>query len=180
MPKRRANGEGTIFQRQDGRWCAKIYLDGRIHMTYGASQRECTDWLLEIRQRIGAGDNIGNRSTVAEYLEHWLNATAASVRPRTAIQYRQIVKDHILPQLGRLRLDHLRPDQVQLLYNRRLESGVSPRTVQLVHAVLHRALKQALLWGIVTRNVADAVHPPARDDRPQRRPGAAAPHHRPG
>lgn len=45
-------------------------------------------------------------------------------------------------------------------YRSRLDSGLSPRTVQYLHVVLHRALKQALRWGLVTRNAAEAVDPP--------------------
>ena len=160
MAKRRANREGSIFRRKDGRWCAKIYVDGTIVYKYSPNQRECTDWLLEIRQKLNAGLQVINRSTLADYLQHWLETARPTVRPKTAIQYRQIVNQHIIPYLGDITLDRLRPDHLQALYSKKLDSGASARTVQLIHAVIHRALKQALNWGLVGRNVADTVRKP--------------------
>jgi len=54
----------------------------------------------------------------------------------------------------------LSPAHLQGFYHSKLEAGLSPRTVQYPHAVLHRALKQALRWGLVPRNAAEAVDPP--------------------
>jgi len=139
MAKRRANREGSIFRRKDGRWCAKIDVDGRILYKYSPNQRECTDWLLEIRQKLNAGLQVVNRSTLADYLRHWLETARPTVRPKTATQYQQIVNQHIIPYLGHITLDRLRPDHIQALYSKKLDLGASPRTVQLIHAVIHRA-----------------------------------------
>jgi integrase len=54
----------------------------------------------------------------------------------------------------------LSPLQVQALYGRKLEAGLSPRTVEIVHATLHKALKQAVGWTLIPRNVADSATPP--------------------
>jgi integrase len=67
---------------------------------------------------------------------------------------------HVCPALGRTKLKDLAPAQVQALYRRKLDGGLSPKTVKYVHTTLHRALKQAVRWGLVPRNVAAAVHPP--------------------
>jgi len=67
-----------------------------------------------------------------------------------------------LPAAGRCggRLDKLNALQIQSLYGRKLEAGLSPRTVGIVHATLHKALKQAVKWTLIPRNVAEAATPP--------------------
>jgi integrase len=67
---------------------------------------------------------------------------------------------HIVPALGRIKLKTLSPAHLQGFYRERLNSGLSSRTVQYLHALLHKALKQALRWELVPRNVATAVDPP--------------------
>jgi integrase len=94
---------------------------------------------------------------LGKYLEQWLVTVKTSVRPRTYDQYRQIAFRHIVPVLGRIKLKDLRPDHIQSLYNNKLKSGTSSRTVRMIHAVIHRALNQALQMGIITRNPSDAV-----------------------
>ena len=71
-----------------------------------------------------------------------------------------LVDKHVVPALGNVRLSKLTPAHLQGFYRSKLDAGLSPRTVQYLHVVLHRALKQALRWGLVVRNVAEAVDPP--------------------
>jgi integrase len=80
-----------------------------------------------------------------------------------------IVRKHLVPALGDYRLSKLTPDAVQAYMNRKLEDGLSPRTVEYQHSVLRRALGQAHRWDIVGRNVATLVSPP-RVKRPELRP----------
>ena len=82
------------------------------------------------------------------------------MRPRTLSNYQLQVRRHIVPALGRIKLKSLSPAHVQGLYRQKLDSGLSSSSVRYIHAVLHRALKQALRWGLVPRNVADAVDIP--------------------
>jgi integrase len=102
----------------------------------------------------------GARTTVIEFLEQWLGTIRESVRPKTLHQYTQIARGHIAPRLGSIKLKDLRPDQIQALYNEELDKGVSARTVLLTHSVLHKALNQALKWGLIGRNPAQAVSRP--------------------
>ena len=74
--------------------------------------------------------------------------------------YAGLVRNHIVPVIGRVKLNNLSPAHVQGLYRSKLDGGLSPRTVPYLHSVLHRALKQALRWGLVPHNVAEAVDPP--------------------
>ncbi len=67
---------------------------------------------------------------------------------------------HITPSLGRVKLASLNAAHLQGLYRSKPEAGLSPRTMRYIHAVMHRALKKALRWGLVLRNVSEAVDPP--------------------
>jgi integrase len=70
------------------------------------------------------------------------------------------MRHHLIPGLGRRPLAKLTPEEVQAFLNRKLSSGLSPRSVQFMRAILRRALGQALKWGLVSRNVAALVDPP--------------------
>jgi hypothetical protein len=105
--------------------------------------------------------------TVGGYLDRWLeNSDRGSVRTSTYERHREIVGLHLRPALGYVKLSKLTPVHVQGLYRDKLDSGLSPATVQKLHTVPHKALAQALKWNMVPRNVADAVE--ARG-RPRRR-----------
>jgi integrase len=99
--------------------------------------------------------------TVGEYLDRWLNdSDRGSVRTSTYERHEQIVRLHIKPAIGRVKLSKLTPAHVQGLYRDKLDSGLSPATVQKIHAVLHKALAQALKWNMIPRNAADVVKAP--------------------
>jgi integrase len=92
-----------------------------------------------------------------------------TVRERTWQRNEEIVRVHLKPMLGGTKLDKLDALKVQTLYGAKLESGLSPRTVQIIHTTLHKALKQAVRWSLIPRNVAEAVDPPrpsAKEIRP--------------
>jgi integrase len=160
-PRKRGQNEGSIYKRKGGRWCAQISVQGKRVTNYFDTQREGLDWLQEMRNQINAGLTLdGAQKSLSDFLEQWLGSIRLSVRPMTLSQYRQIVRMHIIPMLGSIKLKDLRPDQIQTLYNQKLDSGTSARTVLLIHAVLHRSLKQAFKWGIIGRNPASVVTRP--------------------
>src|SRR5215217_866384 len=99
--------------------------------------------------------------SVSEYLDRWLrDSVQGSVRASTYKSYEQQVRRYLKPSLGQMKLRKLGPMHVQGLYREMQDRGLSARTVQYAHAVLHRALEQATRWGMVSRNVADDVDTP--------------------
>ena len=99
--------------------------------------------------------------TVGEYLERWLsNSVRDTVRQRTYEGYAHVVERHIAPSLGRMKLRALTPAHVRGLYRERLDAGLSPRTVRYAHTTLNEALSQAVLDGLIPRNVAASVKAP--------------------
>src|SRR3712207_4541430 len=71
-----------------------------------------------------------------------------------------MIRNHIKPALGHRKLKNLAPDHVQYFYQSKLDAGLAPGTVRLMHGILHKALEQAVKWGVVSRNVCRAVTPP--------------------
>jgi integrase len=161
--RKRGNDEGTVYQRQDGRWVAAVRdVNGRRVYRYARTRAEAAAKLTLALKATADGIALpSEQQTVAEFLTAWLEESARrTLRPSTFRSYRQIVRDHILPEIGNVRLARLSPQQVQRLINHRLESGLSPQSVLYVRGVLRRALNEALRWGLVARNVAALVQPP--------------------
>jgi integrase len=166
MVGRRGNGEGSISRRKDGRWEAKYTAhtaDGPKRRTlYGKTRKEVADKLARALADRASGYTFDTENmTVGEYLDRWLNdSDKGSVRTSTYERHEQIVRLHLNPAIGRVKLSKLTPAHVQGLYRDKLDSGLSPATVQKIHAVLHKALAQALKWNMIPRNATDAVKAP--------------------
>jgi len=166
MAKRRGNGEGTITRRKDGRWEARYTADTgtgpKRKVLYGKTRAEAAEKLTKaMADRDGGLVFDTNNQTVGEYLARWLNdSVRGSVKPITFESYERLVRVHIVPALGRVKLKNLSPAHLQAFYRNRLDAGLSPRTVRYLHALMHRSLKQALRWNLVHSNVAKAVDPP--------------------
>ena len=96
-------------------------------------------------------------------MERWLSDSVhGSVKRRTYESYASIVRRHIVPAFGASKLAVLTPVHVQGLYRIKLDEGLSPTTVEHIHTTLHRALKQAVRWQLIPRNVCEAVTVPKR------------------
>jgi len=83
-----------------------------------------------------------------------------TLRPKTLENYNYAIKNHIKPAFGEMRIISIRPDHIQHLYSKMFDKGLSKSTVKYVHAIIRKTLDTALKWGLVGRNVADAVTPP--------------------
>jgi integrase len=162
MARRRANNEGTIFYRESRReWVAQVSLDGRRLTKYAKTQKECRDWVKETLTKIGNGLTFqGTQVTLARFIETWLDGKELSRRPQTVSQYRWLVKKHILPLMGKMRLQDIQPAHLKQFYLSKKEEGRGARTVQVIHAVMHDILNKAVKEGILGRNPADAVERP--------------------
>jgi integrase len=176
---RRGAREGTIRQRPDGRWEARWRAgDGRQRSIYGVTRKDVQD---RLRKALEASDNgikpVDGRLTTGGYLEAWIRD---SVRPRlrvaTAHSYGQVVDLYVVPQLGRIPLAKLEPADVARMLaslSAREDRPLSSTTVRYVYTVLRIALGRALRQGLVVRNVATLVDPPAKA-RHELRPLTAA------
>ncbi|MBI4491737.1 MAG: site-specific integrase [Chloroflexi bacterium] len=163
---RRGHGEGSIHQREDGRWVAVVdqgWKDGKRQRKYlyGETRREVSEKLKAALHDQAAGLPLpSERQTVGQFLERWLEDSAKpNVRPRTFTRYHDLLTLHAIPTLGKRPLAKLSAQDLQALYGQKLDQ-LAARTVGHLHRVLHCALRDALRWGLVARNVCDAVQPP--------------------
>jgi integrase len=174
--KRRSNREGSIWQRQDGRWTGAAYvltIDGifkRVYV-YGRTREGVHAQLIQLQERSSRGLPHAARAwKVGEYLDYWLaNVAQPAVRPTTYAKYELMVRLYLRPGLGRQRLDRLSVPTVQSFLNSRLRAGDSVAKVHIMRMALGAALTRAMREELVSRNVARlATLPvaPAKERRP--------------
>src|SRR6266581_3989005 len=161
---RRGHGEGSIYLRSDGRWAASISVEGGKRKSfYGKTRKEVQEQLkTALHQQQQGMLATGPQQTMKQFLTQWLQDHESSIRVRSYERYEELVRLHIVPALGRHQLQKLTAQQVQAFYTKKLNEGLSPTTVNGLHAVLHKALDDAVRLGILARNVCDAVSPPRR------------------
>jgi integrase len=163
---RRGNGEGSITRRKDGlymgRYTVQTPTGKKRKALYGKTRQEVAEKLTwAMADRDGGLVFDADNMKVGEYLERWLvDSVLDTVRPTTYERYEQIVRIHIRPALGAMKLKNLAPVHVRGLYREKLEAGLSARTVQYIHVTLHKALKQTVQDGLIPRNTTEAVKPP--------------------
>ncbi len=116
---------------------------------------------LEKSRDAGNTPLVGSNWTVASWLEHWLeNIAQPSIRHNSYDAYRIAVRRHLIPGVGAHRLDKLRPEHLERLYQRMIQNGSSPGTAHQVHRTARTALGQAERRRHVTVNVAALAKPP--------------------
>ncbi|MCC7019990.1 MAG: site-specific integrase [Ardenticatenales bacterium] len=159
---KRANNEGSMRQRPDGLWEARVTVNGKQRSLYGKTRADVSRKMREALRDTENGIPLADeRMTVSQYLSQWLETSVKpSVRPNTYESYAMHVRLHLTPALGRLRLSHVTPQHVQDMMNKTLARGLSPNTVLHIRATLRKALGQAVKWGMIQRNVATLVDPP--------------------
>ncbi len=157
------------IQKRGSSWSAIVDLPPdpltgkrRRKRVTAATKREVENLIAATIQAAQGGFTDAGRMTLREFLDRWQEAAAPTLRPATRRRYADLIRLHLLPVLGSHRLAKLTAADVQRLYSDRLTAGLSPTSVRHVHGVLHRALDQAVRWGLLARNVTDAVDPPRR------------------
>lgn len=160
---RRAPGDHSVYQRAaDGRWCAALTLpdgpDGkRRRKVLTARTREgVMAKLREARRDLDKAGNLATSSpTVNQWMTYWLTEISAKrVRPNTQKNRASDVRLHILPAIGKYRLERLTPDHVRQMHSAIIDKGRSSTTALRCHRLLSVALRDAVRAGRATRNVA--------------------------
>ena len=175
MAKKRANGEGNIRKRKDGRWegryTAGYGQDGKriIKNVLGRTQAEVKAKLsVAITESQQLDVSRSGEYTVAEWLRVWFELYAKpSIRPSTAGYYKKGIEQYTVPRIGNIKLNKLTSREIQKLYKdlpengrlrkkqRKKHPGLSGSTVRGVHTMLHSALDRAVKERLLIRNPAD-------------------------
>jgi integrase len=164
---RRGNGEGSITRhKQSGLYMARYTIQtatGPKRKTiYGKTRREVDEKLTKAKADRDSGLVFdAGTLTVSAYLDRWLNDSVRdTVRQRTWERYEQIVRVHLKPAFGRMKLKNLTTTHARALYREKLDAGLAPRTVNYIHTTLSKALKDAVADGLIPRNVTEGVKAP--------------------
>ena len=187
MPKRRANGEGNIRKRKDGRWEGR-YTVGHdpetgkaiIKNVLGKTQAEVKEKLKKaIEENVGIDYGRAKTYTVGNWLGVWYeNYAKIKMRPSTYLTYHGYIENHIKPQLGKIPLNDLTTLHLQQFYKKllaegrveRIEAqkqpkGLSAKTVRNIHQIISSALKLANEQRLIARNPADGCALPKAEHK---------------
>ena len=158
--RRGASGGGTIRQRADGRWEARITI-GRDPVTgkqkqrsfYGATQREVRQKLQQAAVEVDAGTYVEpNRMTLDQWLNTWLTEYKSGLRASSRETYLCVIRNRILPLLGREPLQSITPAKAQRFANALFASGLSYNSVSLATGILYSAFDRAARLGLTRSN----------------------------
>jgi integrase len=167
--------KGHIRERSPGHWA--IILDipdprtgkrRRKWHSFKGTKRQAQIESARLISEFKSGNAVEpSKTTVAEYLDKWLEHIKSQVSPRTAERYAELARKNIAPLIGGVALTKLTPMAISTAYSTAMVSGrrdggggLSPRTVHHCHRVLKQALAQAVRWQMLLRNPVDAVDPP--------------------
>lgn len=171
--KRRGRHEGSIFQRKDGWWVASftIAVDENGKRTrktvYGKTKTEVKEKLSRLQHQKLEGTLVSaQKMTLGAFLLRWLeDVVRPKARHATYVSYEGIIRLHISPTIGGIRIDRISAADIQGLYSALERKGASSSIRRLCHAVLRMALKMAVKWRNAPRNVCNDVEAPSIDKR---------------
>lgn len=163
---RRSKGDGTVYQRADGRWVARVYVGDKPKTVYARTEPLARKALTRLRDERARSALVVAAPTVEQWLTYW-RTEVLDVRPSTRAGYDTYLDKHIIPRIGPHRLDRLEPAHVRRLYAAMRKAGLAEASIRQTHAILSRALKVAEREGKVARNVATLVDPPSTVANPR-------------
>lgn len=183
---RRTKGDGSISQRHDhkscpapvdgerpahrcqGRWVGQLDLGwsaGKRQRptVFGRTKKEVVIKLAAMREKGRTGAVSNGVPSVETWMRYWLDVICPerSLKVNTMKSHRSKVETHIIPNLGRHRLDKLQPEHIRAMYAKMRADGLAEATVRQTHAILRRALEVALRERKVSYNVASMIDPPS-------------------
>lgn len=171
---RRANGESAVYFGKDGRWHARVpmgYKDNgepyRRHLTRKTREDLVEEVKkLEKQRDAGSAQQPGKAWTVEKWLQHWVeNIAKPTVSENTYDGYEVAVRVHLVPGVGKHRLDRLQPEHLESLYRRMQANGERKAgTAHQAHRTARTALGEAVRRGYAAKNAAALAKPPRMEE----------------
>ena len=189
MATRRAKGDGGLIQRHDhptcpplvdgtrgkhacrGRWVGTLVVElpngtKKTKPLYGRTQAEAKRKLDHARRDRDKGTLVATSPTVAAWMADWLEKKKRPpkpLKPQTWNGYESKSRTYIVPALGKRRLSDLKPQHIEALYDDLRTRGRAESTVRQTHAILQKALKDAVRLGLLGVSPMDRVDPPGTE-----------------
>lgn len=182
--KRRANNEGSIYQRKsDKRWVVQFPMPGRPKpiVAYCKSEQEAVEKLHELVTAYKTGTYVDpNDITLGEWLQRWMSVyMEGEISNNWYARKLDLIRLHIEPyDISQTALQKLIPADIKLHYKKLLKTGkkvkvkdekgnvqvhltgLAPQTVKHIHNILKPALQQAVYEGLIVKNPIDKVKAP--------------------
>ena len=128
---------------------------------YGRTYKEAEKKLAVAMGDAARGLVYDENQTLGKYITRWLTDSAKHAVKATSYRaYESQIRNHIVPALGKVKLSRLTPAHLQALYAAKLCEGMKPASVRQIHAILHKALEQAVRFNLIPTNPAGKVDPP--------------------
>src|ERR1700722_8997018 len=161
-------------RRRGNSWELRAYVGvdpttGRakyLTRTFRGGKREADEALARFVTEVSGGGHAAKDTTLNELIRRWLDLVREDLSPSTVRGYERIIRCYIDPDIGRVSLAKLRTDQLDRFYSKLRDEGgkdggpLSPATGRQNHAVIRRALNQAMRWGWIAANPASLARPP--------------------
>ena len=153
MTKKKANGEGTIYwNKLKQRWIGQLSYEGRRVDVRGKSQQEVVQKIEERKQQLRIGIDVSGTLTLGSYLEEFLVLEENALAYVTWKGYCSLAENHLIPRLGRHRLNKLTPMHITTTWNKMMSDGVGVSTIQHCQSFLSHAINQAIGRSLMVQN----------------------------
>ena len=165
-----ARKSGQVIKRGERKYLVRIYL-GRDkatgkrkyqNKTVRGTKKEADQVLTAMQRARDTGSLISeSKESLSSYLDRWLETAAKPrVRINTFDGYKKKIDLYIKPDIGNILLQNIKAPDIQKAYVAMQARGLSAKTVQGTHKVLHNALSQAVQWRLLDTNPSDFVNLP--------------------
>ena len=157
---RRSPGEASYRKRADGSWEGRITINYKPYSVYGKLRADCVRKIAELKDKLSLGVDT-SAASLAVWMRNWIdNFVSVNKKPSTVENYESIMKNHIVPELGRIHIDKLTSTDVQRLIGKLMKKGYAARYVRGIHHVLRCSLNVAVSRKMIVVNpAAGAVVP---------------------
>ena len=167
---RSGNNTGTIRKRSNNSYEARVTV-GRDPKTgkqiqksiYGKSKKEVRQKMQQLIIDVNNGNyHIPSNMTVHNWMTEWLDVFCKNkVKQYTYTSYDTIIRTHINPRIGEVKLTDLKGIAIQRMYNDLIEAGSAPKTIKNIAAVMHKAFKMAVKQELISTNPCDNTEIPS-------------------
>ena len=166
-PVRRVRGEGSVFQRPDGRWVASIPLPNRKRkVEYYDDRKQAERARRRMLRELEDGHLITGRDQLLDaYLDHWLGIQKEVLKKGTYSMYHRYLTNRVISSLGHVKLQDLTGDMFQTLYARWSKEKMSPNTIRLIHTIIKKALDDAVRLRKLPLNPVRDAEPPRANEK---------------
>jgi integrase len=158
--KRRADGEGTVYQLSDGTWKAELSIDGRTVTRRAKTRKEAAAKLAELRAMRDLGLQVGTGAqTLEAWQRYWLTTIAPleGLKPATIERHTYVCAHYLWPELGAISLERLSAPDVERWGRSMVARELSQATIDNAMRRLRTALNLAVRRKMIRENVAAGV-----------------------